>query len=90
MKESQQEIYTIKQICDDADTAILSQPDFHITMINIFNNSILENTVTITRGLEYTIKNQMESPELKTYNNLKLIIQNMSLKRIGEREREDQ
>lgn len=67
----------------------LSQPDFHITMINIFNNSIFGNTVTITRGLEYTIKNQMESPELKTYNNLKLIIQNMSFEE-NRREREDQ
>lgn len=67
----------------------LSQPDFHITMINIFNNSIFGNTVTITRGLEYTIKNQMESPELKTYNNLKMIIQNMSFEE-NRREREDQ
>lgn len=56
-------------------------------MVNIFNNSILGNTVTITRGLEYTIKNQMESPELKTYNNLKLIIQNMSFEENREREK---
>lgn len=56
----------------------LSEPEFQITMINRFNNSIFGNTVTITRGLEYTIKNQMESPGLKTYKNLKLIIQNMS------------
>lgn len=66
----------------------LSEPDFQITMINRFNNSIFGNTVTITRGLEYTIKNQMESPELKTYNNLKLIIQNMSFEE-NRRERED-
>lgn len=57
-------------------------------MINIFNNSIFGNTVTITRGLEYTIKNQMESPELKTYNNLKLDHSKYEFwKRIGERER---
>lgn len=66
----------------------LSEPDFQIAMINRFNNSIFGNTVTITRGLEYTIKNQMESPELKTYNNLKLIIQNMSFEE-NRRERED-
>ena len=66
----------------------LSEPDFQITMINRFNNSIFGNTVTITRGLEYTIKNQMESPELKTYNSLKLIIQNMSFEE-NRRERED-
>ena len=66
----------------------LSEPEFQITMINRFNNSIFGNTVTITRGLEYTIKNQMESPELKTYNNLKLIIQNMSFEE-NRRERED-
>lgn len=66
----------------------LSEPEFQITMINRFNNSIFGNTVTITRGLEYTIKNQMESPELKTYKNLKLIIQNMSFEE-NRRERED-
>ena len=66
----------------------LSEPEFQITMINRFNNSIFGNTVTITRGLVYTIKNQMESPELKTYNNLKLIIQNMSFEE-NRRERED-
>lgn len=66
----------------------LSEPGFQITMINIFNNNIFGNTVTITRGLEYTIKNQMESPELKTYNNLKLIIQNMGFEE-NRRERED-
>ena len=66
----------------------LSEPGFQITMINIFNNNIFGNIVTITRGLEYTIKNQMESPELKTYNNLKLIIQNMGFEE-NRRERED-
>lgn len=66
----------------------LSEPEFQITMINRFNNSIFGNTVTITRGLEYTIKNQMESPGLKTYKNLKLIIQNMSFEE-NRRERED-
>ena len=66
----------------------LSEPGFQMTMINIFNNSIFGNIVTITRGLEYTIKNQMESPELKTYNNLKLIIQNMGFEE-NRKERED-
>lgn len=66
----------------------LSEPGFQIAMINIFNNNIFENTVTITRGLEYAIKNQTESPELKTDNNLKLIIQNMGFEE-NRRERED-
>lgn len=64
----------------------LFKPDFQITMINIFNDSSFGSTVTITRELEYIIKIQMESPELKTYNNLKLIIQNMCL--TEERKRE--
>lgn len=64
----------------------LSKPDFQITMINIFNDSSFGSTVTITGELEYIIKTQMESPELKTYNNLKLIIQNMCL--TEERKRE--
>lgn len=55
-------------------------------MINIFNDSSFGSTVTITGELEYIIKIQMESPELKTYNNLKLIIQNMCL--TEERKRE--
>lgn len=64
----------------------LSKPDFQITMINIFNDSSFGSTVTITGELEYIIKIKMESPELKTYNNLKLIIQNMCL--TEERKRE--